>query len=170
MYSWQGRSAATLPRPVLAGRQGRGARQMPAALQVRGQQYQQLVEALADAFPDNGKLSQLLEFRLSKSLNLIVSTAADLQQVVFDLIREANAQGWTAQLIAAARESRPGNPKLLKLTQDLGLTASTADLERKVRDDLSYLNIAQWRQRLGQIETQVCRIETANAFGTGFLV
>jgi V8-like Glu-specific endopeptidase len=143
---------------------------MPPVLQVRGQQYQQLVEALNDAFPAIPSLTLMLKFRLDKNLPELASLPAPIDQVAFEVIQNANSQGWTAQLIAAARESRPGNPKLLKLARDFGLTAATPELERKVRDDLSYINITHWRERLGAIEAQVCRVETRSSMGTGFLV
>jgi hypothetical protein len=139
-------------------------------LQVRGQQLEQLVEALVDAYPDTDSLARMLEFRLARQLARFAALPKPLDQVVFEVIAAANSQGWTMHLIAAARESRPSNPKLLKLGEDFGLTATTAQLERKVRDDLSYVDIADWRSRLGAIEGQVCRLETPGSMGTGFLL
>lgn len=139
-------------------------------LQVRGKQYQQLVDALNNAFPDNASLARMMQFRLSKNLAQVAALPNTVEQVAFEVVGAANAEGWTAHLIAAARESRPGNPKLLKLGQDFGLTAATAQLERKVRDDLSFLDITAWRTRLGEIEAQVCRVETPAGMGTGFLL
>jgi hypothetical protein len=143
---------------------------MPPVLQVRGRQYQQLVEALVNAFPGTNALQMMLQFRLEKSLAELAALPNPINQVAFQVIENSNAEGWTAQLIAAARESRPGNPLLLKLAEDFGLTAATSELERKVRDDLSYLNIAEWRERLGEIEARVCRVETQYTMGTGFLI
>ena len=143
---------------------------MPPVIQLRGQQYQQLVEALEDAFPAIPPLQMMLQFRLGRHLPAIVPLPDTVPGAAFNLIQASNAEGWTAQLITAARESRPWNPKLLKLGEDFGLTAATAELERKVRDDLSYLDIVQWRESLGAIETRVCRVETPYEMGTGFLV
>jgi hypothetical protein len=139
-------------------------------LQVRGKQYQQLVEALINAFPNTNALDQMLQFRLGKDLAVLAALPNPIGQVAFEVVGVANAEGWTARLIVAARESRPGNPKLLKLGQDFGLTAATAQLERKIRDDLSFLDINVWRTRLGEIEAQVCRVETPDSMGTGFLL
>ncbi len=143
---------------------------MPAALQVRGQQYQQLVEALVNAFPNANQFAQMLQFRLAKDLARYAALPNTMDQIAFEVIQNANAEGWTAQLIAGARESRPDNPKLLRFAQDFGLTAATAELERKVRDDLPFLDIVKWRTRLGEIEGQVCRVETPYELGTGFLL
>lgn len=139
-------------------------------IEVRGRQYQQLVEALVHAYPDANSFARMLEFRLEKRLATIAALPNPMTQVAFEVIGVANAGGWTGQLIAAAREAQPSNPKLLKLAEDFGLTAATAEFERKVRDDLSYLDITQWRERLGALETQVCRVETPRTMGTGFLL
>jgi hypothetical protein len=143
---------------------------MNGSLQVRGQQYQQLVDALTNAFPAIPALTMMLQFRLAKNLAELAALPNPIDVVAFEVIGVANAEGWTAQLITAARESRPNNPKLLKLAEDFGLTAVTAQLERKVRDDLSYVDITQWRTRLGEVEVQVCRVETPQSMGTGFLL
>src|SRR5262249_16681449 len=84
----------------------------------------------------------------------------------------SNAESWTGQLIAAARESRPNNPRLLLFAEDYGLCAASPELERRVREDLPFIDIAWWRKRLGEIEGQVCRIEIAtdNGVGTGCLL
>ena len=139
-------------------------------LQVRGKQYQQLVEALIDAFPDTNSLALMLQFRLARNLAQVAALPNKIQQIAFEIVGVANAEGWVAQLIVAARESQPGNPKLLKLCEDFGLTAATAQLERKIRDDLSYLDISAWRTRMGEVEAQVCRVETPSEMGTGFLL
>lgn len=143
---------------------------MTGIIQVKGPQYQQLVQALVDAFPNTNSLGMMLQYRLSKSLAQLAALPNSLPQVAFEVIERSNAEGWTGQLIAAARDSNPTNPALLKLAQDFALTAATGELERKVRDDLSFLDITQWRERLGQIEGRVCRVETPTGFGTGFLV
>jgi hypothetical protein len=143
---------------------------MNGSLQVRGQQYQQLVDALTNAFPGIPALTMMLQFRLAKNLAELAALPNPIDVVAFDVVGVANAEGWTAQLITAARESKPNNPKLLKLAEEFGLTAVTAQLERKVRDDLSYVDITQWRTRLGEVEVQVCRVETPQSMGTGFLL
>lgn len=143
---------------------------MPHILQVRGAQFQQLVAALNDAFPNTNAFAQMLEFRLSKNLAAIAALPNPIEQIAFEVVSIANAEGWTARLIVAARESKPGNPKLLKLAEDFGLTATSPQLERKVRDDLPFIDVTRWRTRLGEIEAQVCRVETPTQIGTGFLV
>ena len=106
-------------------------------IQVHGQKYKQLVEALADAFPTTDDIARMLQFRLERRLGMIVALPNRLTQVAFDLIQQSNAGGWTGDLIVAARESQPNNPKLIKLAADFGLTAATSGLERKIREELA---------------------------------
>lgn len=62
--------------------------------------------------------------------------------------------------------------------QQAGVTAATlpvtdSGLERTIRDDLGYLDVALWRDRLFRLEGRVCRVElndTVGTMGTGFLV
>lgn len=141
-----------------------------------GQQYQQLKDALLDAFPTLAKLTEMVQFRLDKNLQAI-ALGDDLGEVAFKLIRTAEAEGWTARLIVAARESNPGNPMLLAFSQQFGLAPTAPlrpELERIIRTTNSFLDVNKWRTKLGQIESQVCRIEIQSTkgliYGTGFLL
>jgi hypothetical protein len=130
-------------------------------------QFNQVFEAIRAAYNVAG-LRQMLRTRLGKQLDE-VSLGGDFKQIVFDLLEEAEREGYTQQLVVAARQSNPGSEQLLAAAQALGLAASTPALERLVRD-LPFVDIAQWRAKLGAIETQVCRVETPSGCGTGFLV
>jgi hypothetical protein len=134
-----------------------------------GQQFQEFWETLRAAFTPS-RLREMVKFGLDKDLDDISSAVNDRQQVVFDLIRDAEMAGYTMQLLNAARQSQPGNEKLLAFAQQFRLSAATPELERIVRDKLKFLPITQWRARLGEVEVQVCRVETGTSFGTGFLV
>lgn len=146
------------------------------AMRLTGQQYEQLTKALLDAFPSQGKLAQLVTFRLEKNLNAI-AIGNDLKEIIFKLIETAQAEGWVTELVTAARQSNPGNPSLFAFAQEFNLATSTPSgvaLEKIIRNANSFLDVNTWRNRLGQIEAQVCRIEiTSNKgqlFGTGFLI
>lgn len=143
-------------------------------MKLTGQQYQQLSEALRAAFPLR-RLREMLRFKLEKELDDI-SLADDYQGIVFDLIRTAEAEGWTDRLILAARETNPGNALLLKFSQQFGLAPATPqgpELERIIKKG-GLLDVVKWRERLGAIETQICRIEIeveeGTIYGTGFLL
>ena len=141
-----------------------------------GQQYEQFSKALRDAY-DASRLKRMLKFRLDKNLDDI-SIASSLEEVVFALIGASEAEGWTVDLLRAARESNPGNPALFTFAQEFGLVANDSppqpELERIIKTTNSFLDVMKWRALLGQIETQVCRVEvTTNGgmiFGTGFLL
>ena len=142
-------------------------------MKLTGTQYQQFSEALRDAFSPN-RLRQMLRFRLDKNLDDI-SLAGDYETIAFDLIGAAEMEGWLPRLIQAARESNPGNASLLAFAQQFGAapagTPVRVELEKIIVQANSFLDVTKWRQRLGDIEGQVCRIEMgAKPYGTGFLL
>ncbi|MBW4590780.1 effector-associated domain EAD1-containing protein [Aetokthonos hydrillicola Thurmond2011] len=85
-------------------------------LRLSGQQRKKLQEALIDAFRDKASLERMLAFELDKNLDAIAG-GNSLQDIVFNLIETAEAQGWIEDLVNAARESNPGN-HLLKATAE----------------------------------------------------
>lgn len=150
-------------------------------MKLTGQQYKQLVEALIEAFPSQQRLAEVVKFRLDKNLNAI-AMGDDLQAIVFRLIQAAEAEGWVDKLIAGARESNPGNPKLFVFAQEFNLATTIPPqlsgrgaLEKIIKKTNSFLDVNKWREKLGTIEAQVCRIEitkkdNTKEFGTGFLI
>lgn len=144
-----------------------------------GRQQQQLSEAIRAAFT-RAKLEQMLRYRLDKDLESI-ALGDDYQEIVFKLIKTTEAEGWTFELLSAARESSPGNPKLLEFAQGFNLTSVAPNalartrLESIIQEKNGFLDVNKWRTRLGEIEPQVCRVEfrvsqSTTPNGTGFLV
>ena len=76
-----------------------------------GQQRKGLQDALISAFPDKASLEQMLDHELDKNLDVIAS-GTNLREVVFKLIKKAEAQNWVKDLIDAAHKSNPGNLSL----------------------------------------------------------
>ena len=74
-------------------------------------QYQELASALTSAFPSKSDLEQMLKFGSDKRLAEI-AIEGNLKDIVFELIKTAEAQGWVLELIQAAREVNSGNPEL----------------------------------------------------------
>jgi Effector-associated domain 1 len=72
---------------------------------------------------DYDQLEELLDHRLDKSLKGI-TLAKSFDYVVFAVIRRAEAEGWTANLVIRARDMAPGNTKLLGLAQQFGLAST----------------------------------------------
>jgi V8-like Glu-specific endopeptidase len=145
-----------------------------------GSQYQQLRDALVDAFREE-RLIELLKFRLDKDFYRF-KRGSDYDAVVFYLIQDAQAQGWVDKLVAAARESNPGNPELWRFAQEYNLAISMPStlsgrgaLERTIKKTNSFLDVNIWREKLGKIEAQVCKVEitknnNTKEYGTGFLI
>jgi V8-like Glu-specific endopeptidase len=150
-------------------------------MKLNGQQYKQFTQALLDAFPEQQRLAEVVKFQFEKNLNAI-AMGNDLQAIVFRLIQAAEAEGWVDQLIAGARESNPGNSALFVFAQEFNLAtpmppqlSARGALEKIIKKTNSFLDVNTWRQKLGTIEAQVCRIEITNnnntkEFGTGFLI
>lgn len=141
-----------------------------------GAQYGQLLEGLLSAFPTRARLAEVVLVRCDRSLDEIVF-GENLREVTLALIKAAEAEGWTARLVAGARESNPGNAKLADIAAKLGLAVTAPALSRlelMIDADAGLLDPVVWRERLGKLETQVCQIEYAiggaTACGTGFLV
>jgi hypothetical protein len=74
-------------------------------------QRRQVKEAFNDAFRTKAKLQQFAKDELDKNLDSI-ALGDDLEELISKLIDNADSRGWEAQLIFAARESNPDNPKL----------------------------------------------------------
>ncbi len=104
-------------------------------MNLSGQQYRKLQEALIDAFPDKRSLEQMLLFELGKNLNAITG-GDNLQAIVFQLIQTAKAQGWIEDLDRAAREANPGNQNLQIVAQELlkGSTKPSIQQQKNRRD------------------------------------
>jgi hypothetical protein len=137
-------------------------------MQLPSDQFQELHDAVRDAYTAN-RLEQMLYTRLGKRLDEI-SLDTDFKTVVFKLLRDAEMNGYVPALIVAARQSNPGNEKLQAVAQRFGLSALTSALEKIVRADLSFLDIALWRRKLGEVENRICKVEAGRVSGTGFLV
>jgi hypothetical protein len=87
-------------------------------------QYKQLQLAILAAYPKLNELKIMLDYRLDKDLESMRPAGASYKYVVFEVIKQAEAQGWTDALVAAVREDRPGNREVAELAAALGLAAS----------------------------------------------
>lgn len=62
-------------------------------MKLTGQQYKQFTQALIEAFPEQQRLAELVQFQFGKNLNAI-AMGNDLKAIVFRLIQAAEAEGW----------------------------------------------------------------------------
>lgn len=136
-----------------------------------------IVEALREAFPVQGELRAFLAERLNRSLDAIAFETPGQTDPLVDLVEAASREGWLALLLARAREARPKDSQLAQVASEAGLAgiAGSADavmqLQRLFGDSGTGLPPVQWRERLAQIEAQVCMLEIdGQPRGTGFLI
>jgi hypothetical protein len=105
--------------------------------------------------------------------------------MVFEVIQAAERAGWTTDLVRTLYAARPNVPELAEIYEALGLAtevalqqagAQTGAVQQSTAIGAEQLtdkpvDIGRWRERLTQIETCVCRVETDfGVQGTGFLV
>ena len=81
---------------------------------MQGTQFWQLYAALIHAYPTEADLAELVRSGLGANL-LAITAASDMQGKVFDLIHWADAQGKLADLVVAAQQRNPTNPRLQAL-------------------------------------------------------
>jgi hypothetical protein len=119
---------------------------------------------------------RMLWHRLDKHSWNFAPVNADFPAITDGVILAANMEGWLAELIVGAREANPGAGQLLAFAQQFGLASTDKPrqaLEKLIFETNSFLDVAQWRTQLGEIETKVCRIEIKTdqgmVYGTGFL-
>lgn len=76
-----------------------------------GAEHQELCRALLSAFPTRGALAMMVRTMLSKSLDAITG-CMDTTTSVFDLVTDAEAQGYIPRLFVGALHAAPNNADL----------------------------------------------------------
>lgn len=135
----------------------------------------ELVEALVFAFPSLEDLRFLTFTALDANLESITSPKP-LTASVFDLVAWADANGRLAELVTEAQRQRPGNERLRKIVDALGLRAiDLADSAAAAMARALGNGYAAWRAELDAMVPRVCRVQFGPAgavtgYGTGFLI
>jgi hypothetical protein len=142
-------------------------------MELTGTQQARLSEALLSAFPRVEILRRMVRFKLNRNLDDF--TDGPLRDRVFQLLQEAEREGWSHELIQGAIQDTPGNPRLKAFVREYSASiqreAPGPKLEKIIVDTNTFLDPVRWRERLEAIERQVCRVELGGrAAGTGFLV
>ena len=139
----------------------RSQRSVPAAV------LRDIERALTAAFSGADELRRLVRYRLDVSLDAVAPTAGDFTETVRATVAYAQEHGFTAELVAAAREAHPLDAGLLRAAAALGLeTIVPADAAAAP----AVADFAGFQAQLARIEGQVCRVELAGTTATGFLV
>ncbi len=136
-------------------------------------------KALADAF-DEPSIDLLTTDYFGRSFASI-STPGIGKTFEFrlqEVINQARMEDWLLDLAAAARERRPKSAALTSVAEDIGLTIagprlsnqSGKSLEQVIQENAKFINPALFRERLGELEGQVCWLEIPGGGGTGFLI
>lgn len=136
---------------------------------MNGEQQRRLHEALLAAFPDMSSLQRMVKFGLNENLNTIANTTR-LNDAVFDLLQWAESRNKITELVVAARNSNPDNPALRRVAEELQLAPDSRELESIVIKSVGFADVEGWRAQMSRCELTVCRIETSDSFGTGFLI
>lgn len=97
---------------------------------------------------------------------------------VQELINNARMDDWLVDLVAAARERRPKNAEIASIAEKLGLTITGPrlnnqtgkSLEQLIKENAKFINPTVFRERLPELEGQVCWVDIPGGGGTGFLV
>lgn len=149
-----------------------------------GVKMSEIHAAMLDAFTKD-TLDEMLRFRLDKVLLNIVPDGA-LRNIVFNLLKLADREGWDAELVREAHRYIPGKVRLAEVYEKYGLAprialqregveqkAFSGGLEKNIRANNPALDMALWRTRLAEVEVRTCRIDIDDrdrTTGTGFLV
>jgi hypothetical protein len=150
--------------------------------QLSGPQAKILRQTILSAFVDTTSLDMLLGSELSKPPVDTFAGGANLEQKVFNMIRSAQAEGWTGDLIAALQANRPRNTLVRNLPDALRLAATGAPPRppaggmtlEKIVSGGGFADLRIWAEKMTTIGQALCRIEfptpKGTGYGTGFLV
>lgn len=153
-----------------------------------GVQLEEIWKALYTGYSKNS-LRQMLRVRLDVDLDDIVADGA-LKDMTFELLDVAGREGWEVDLIRESYRYNARNPDLMRVYQKYGLSSQAdvqqngqalanaqpvtdAGFEVTVRQNLPFLDVMDFRERLLAMEGRVCRVELNDGtprMGTGFLI
>ena len=152
----------------------------------------QLIDALVAAFPSYDELDLMLDTERGRKLP-VYAAPGPLPVVVHKLVRSAESQGWTAELVTGAALANPGNPRLRELV-DSGLLdtgravraalddasgavqellpqagilgdGAAAELEHIVRIADAFQNVVVFATKLLEVAARVCWVEILTGSG-----
>jgi hypothetical protein len=93
-------------------------------MKLSNKQHKKLRKALIDAFPNKFLLEQMLFNSLGKNLDAIAG-GANLEEIVFNLVKVAIARGWIQDLITSAYEENPENLSLQAIREEIVIINTT---------------------------------------------
>ncbi len=108
----------------------------------------------------------MLDYHLEKNLDAIAG-GDNLKDVVFKLIRTADAEGWVEDLIYAAQQENPSNPKLKVIAEEIKNTYSKnryIQIEKELRETKEELLTT--KKQVQQLEKEHKELLQAHAAST----
>ena len=81
-----------------------------------GEQRKKLRQGFVSAYPSITELKTMIDDKLGHNLDAIAG-GSNLEEVVFNLIIKAEAQGWLKDIVSAATEANPEDSDLQSLAQ-----------------------------------------------------
>lgn len=132
-----------------------------------------LAQALQSAYYNPSELEQFVYFGLGEKLDEVAAPGT-LPARVMALVQWAEAAGRIDEVIRAAYEHKPGNPRLAAFRRSYHASVqrqvSREALERLTDSAIELKNPVRWRDRMAQVEGCVCRVLVGGEpAGTGFL-
>jgi hypothetical protein len=135
--------------------------------------------ALNEAFDDQDLELLTADYLTPNLFSKVTSTNKRFDARLGELIEWARMNDCLPDLVSAARERRPRNPKLAAIAQELGLTITGgarvdnptgSPLEEIIQQNAGFMDMSTLVARLAAVEGQVCRLVIPGGGGTGFLV
>lgn len=87
-------------------------------MKLNGRQKKAFHQALQSAFPRRGALEQFVSYDLDENLEAVAGSGP-LDDVIYNLIKWAESEGRTEDLLEAAQEAKPDNEKLAEFIKML---------------------------------------------------
>jgi hypothetical protein len=148
-------------------------------------------KAILEAYPDVDDLEILLSHKWGVRLSDQVYLEQPGRKVANELIKWAQSEGRTRELLGLLWSGRPGNPRLRPLAERLlgslepvaarygarplaeaapVIAVTRASLEKTVTERSRLVDFGAFVAKLAGASAPVCRVETPLSAGTGFLV
>ncbi|MEH2247837.1 effector-associated domain EAD1-containing protein [Nostoc sp.] len=89
-----------------------------AGLSITGDEREELHKAIINAYPDHAELQRVIDYKLNENLDVIAGTGRH-GDVVYQLIKWANAEGKLETLIVTLCKEKPSNQQLKAIKQKL---------------------------------------------------
>ena len=147
------------------------------------QEITQLADLLKPTFKSKNPLQKFLMARFGRDYEEFETRDDTVPDVIRKVVADASSFLWWEDLLREARNIVPGDNALAQFAMQFGMAPQIVapgaaaslqgkQLELKIQQSQSTYNIAVWREKLGEIEGRICRVEYPNkvARGTGFLI